>query len=150
MKQRHKTLNMDSNTRNYWWLNTNIQIWDVSKFPVGHKEPQETHGLEGTRRRKYSYFGEMVPGDMIIGYETSPTRKFVAIYRVTKSLHTSKKGNEVVEFEIVEKLDRSVGWEQVLSNPGLKDSEPMKINNRGSIFKLQLEEYKAIVEMVQK
>lgn len=141
---------MDQNIRNYWWLNTNIEIWDVSKYHVGHKESQETHSTEGTRRRKYSYFGEMVSGDLIIGYETSPTKKFVAIYRITKSLHKTSTGEEVVEFEIVEKLDRSVGWEQVITNPELKNSEPVKINNRGSIFKLQLEEYQAIIEMVQK
>ena len=140
---------MKTETRNYWWLNTNKSIWDVSKFPVGHREPEETHNAEGNKRNVYTNFRSMRAGDLIIGYESSPTKKIVAIYKVTKGMHIASNGKEVIEFEIMEKLKRTIGWLDITSNAGLKESALVKIGNRGSIFRLTEEQYNIIKELVK-
>ena len=137
-------------TPNYWWLNMDEKIWDVSKYPIGHREPEETHNKERKRRKEYSYFGQVRPGDLILAYETTPTKKFVAIFKVTRGIHINNTGEEVFEFEIIEKLNRTIGWNHVKYHKVLKNSEPVSVSNRGSLFRLSPIEYNLIIEMIRK
>jgi len=139
---------MNTDACKYWWLNTNPKVWDVNK--LGFFEEENTHNAEGKKRRVYSNYASVRQGDVVIGYETSPTRKVVAIYKVTKGIHKNTGNIEVITLEILEKLNRTVNWDDIKGNPGLKDSEPVKINNRGSLFSLTLEEFQIIKGLVSK
>ncbi len=55
--------------------------------------------------------------------------------------------NEVIEFELVEKLNVPVHWNDLQNNPALRDCEVF-INNQGSLFKLTEEEYDIIRETI--
>ncbi|HOZ98259.1 MAG TPA: AAA family ATPase [Niabella sp.] len=131
---------------NFWWLNANPKIWSINNHAEGQRQTYTTHNEKGNKRRIYKYFEEAKPGDLIIGYESSPTKQIKAIYEVTKGIHTTEKGEEI-EFELVEKLEIPIHWNDLKNNPALQHCEVF-INNQGSLFRLTEEEYDIIREVI--
>lgn len=133
-------------TLNFWWLNANPKIWCISNNKEGELQTYTTHNEKGNKRRIYKYFEQAKPGDIIIGYESTPTKQIKAIYEVTKGIHNTDKGEEI-EFELVEKLEIPVSWNELKNNPTLQNCEVF-INNQGSLFKITEEEYDIIREVI--
>lgn len=131
---------------NFWWLNANPKIWSISNHIEGQRQTYTTHNEKGNKRRIYKYFETAKPGDLIIGYESTPTKQIKAIYEITKGIHTTSEGEEI-EFELVEKLEIPVSWNDLKNNPALHNCEVF-INNQGSLFKLTEEEYDIIREII--
>ncbi|WP_269243472.1 AAA family ATPase [Flavobacterium limnophilum] len=131
---------------NFWWLNANPKIWSISNNKEGELQTYTTHNEKGNKRRIYKYFEQTKPGDLIIGYESTPTKQIKAIYEVTKGIHNTDQGEEI-EFELVEKLEIPVSWNELKNNPALQKCEVF-INNQGSLFKITEEEYDIIREVI--
>lgn len=131
---------------NFWWLNANPKIWSMSNHVEGQRQSYTTHNEKGNKRRVYKYFEAAKPGDLIIGYESTPTKQIKAIYEVTKGIHATEKG-ERIEFELVEKLEIPVHWNDLKNNSTLQNCEVF-INNQGSLFKLTEEEYDVIRDVI--
>lgn len=138
--------NEDIEPMNFWWLNANPKIWSISNHTEGQRQTYTTHNEKGNKRRIYKYFEAAKPGDLIIGYESTPTKQIKAIYEVTKGIHNTANGEEI-EFELVEKLEIPVHWNDLKNNAALQHCEVF-INNQGSLFKLTEEEYDIIREII--
>ena len=93
-------------------------------------------------------FEEVKPGDLVVGYVTSPDREIVAICRITRGLglHEAESG-EAIEFEKIEQITNPVPLQELQKDPALKQSEPL-INNQGSLFRLTPEEFAAIRSLI--
>jgi hypothetical protein len=130
----------------YWWLNANPKIWNFVDTPVGQKQTYTSKNEKGNKRQKYKYFQEVKPGDLIIGYVTSPQKEVVAVCKITKSLHRSDEG-EQIEFEKIEHLAKPIAYETLRDNPDLENSEPI-VSNQGSLFKLTEQEYEIIRSLI--
>lgn len=131
---------------NFWWLNASPEIWSIDQHGEGQTQMYTSHNERGNKRRIYKYFEEVKPRDLIIGYESSPTKQVKAIYEITKALHNNGK-DEVIEFQLIEKLDIPVSWKELKANPLLHDCEVFK-NNQGSLFRLREEEFDIIRETI--
>ena len=130
----------------YWWLNANPNMWRMSEFSEGELQTYTSRNEKGNKRRVYRHFEAVHPSDVVIGYESSPTKQIKAIFEITKPLHQTEKG-EVIEFLLTEKLEIPVFWSELQNNPALKDCEVF-INNQGSLFKLTAEEYDIIRDII--
>jgi len=130
----------------YWWLNANPKIWNFEQTLVGERQTYTSRNEKGNKRQKYRYFLEAKPGDLVIGYVTSPQREIVAVCKITKGLHMTENG-EGIEFEKTEKLSKPIPYEMLQANPDLTNSEPL-INNQGSLFKLTEQEYEIIRSII--
>jgi predicted RNA-binding protein with PUA-like domain len=130
----------------YWWLNANPNMWSFEEAAVGETQTYTSHNENGNKRQKYKYFEEVQPGDIVVGYVTSPQREIVGICRVTKGLHDSEEGQRI-EFEKIERLRKPVLYETLKAIPGLQECEPL-INHQGSLFKLREEEYEIIRALI--
>ena len=139
-------VNEETEPLNFWWLNANPKIWSISNHKEGQRQTYTTHNEKGNKRRIYKYFEAAKEGDLIIGYESTPTKQIKAIYEVTKGIHHTVKGEEI-EFELVEKLEIPVHWNDLKNNAALQHCEVF-INNQGSLFKLTEEEYDIIREII--
>lgn len=138
--------NDDAEPLNFWWLNANPKIWSISNHNEGQRQTYTTHNEKGNKRRIYKYFEAAKPGDLIIGYESTPTKQIKAIYEVTKGIHNTANGEEI-EFELIEKLEIPVHWNDLKNNAALQQCEVF-INNQGSLFKLTEDEYDIIREII--
>lgn len=132
---------------NFWWLNANPKIWTISSHNEGDTQTYTTHNERGNKRRIYKYFEEVKPEDLMIGYESSPTKQIKAIYEITKGIHKSIEGKEKIEFQLISKLEIPVNWNDLKNNPGLEKCEVFN-NNQGSLFKITEDEYAIIQEII--
>ncbi len=131
---------------NYWWLNANPNIWKLSDVREGERQTYTSRNEKGNKRRIYKHFEIVQPGDWVIGYESTPTKQVKAVLEITKPLHQTEEG-EVIELELIEKLEIPIFRSELENNAGLQNCEPFT-NSQGSLFKLTEDEYDIIREVI--
>jgi 5-methylcytosine-specific restriction protein B len=133
--------------RQYYWLNANPKYWRMHDFDVGQEQSYTSYNEKGNKRSRYEYFENLQPGDLLIGYETTPTRKVIAVLEATRGLFVDEDdGLEKVSFRIQKFFSRPVPWEELKTLDALKKSEPLT-NNQGSLFRLTRDEFHALLEL---
>ncbi len=136
---------VDSNKIEYYWLNANPKFWKIEDFQVGDEQSYTTHNETGNKRSRFEYFQKIKIGDLVLGYETTPTKKVLAIFEVTKGAHIDDDdGKEKISFIIQKFLPSPVSYNTLKSMHELENSEVIR-NNQGSLFKLTKEEYHSIL-----
>jgi hypothetical protein len=130
----------------YWWLNANPKIWDIRHAAIGHVETYTSHNEAGNKRQKYKHFTAVKPGDLVLGYVTSPEKEIVALCEITKGLHTTGT-DEVIEFKKIEHFKEPVSLAELQSAPVLADCEPI-LSNQGSLFTVREDEYEFIRALI--
>jgi len=132
---------------NYWWLNANPKYWNINDYEIGQEQSYTTRNEKGNKRQKYNYFTKVKPGDLIIGYESSPVKKVTAIFEINKAIHIDDEdGEEKITF-ILKKFfpaNARLTWDEVKKIPALSECEVVK-SNQGSLFKLEENEFNALV-----
>jgi len=135
-----------SNGVAYWWLNANPKIWDFRTASIGSVQTYTSHNEAGNKRQKFKYFAAVKPGDLLIGYVTTPDKEIVAICEITKALH-GLPGKEAIEFRKIEQFSEPVTWAELQAVPALSKCEPI-LNNQGSLFSVTNDEYEAIRALI--
>ena len=133
---------------NHWWINANPKYWKIDDFEIGQEQSYTTHNEKGNKRQKYEYFTQVKPGDMVVGYESSPVKKVAAVFEIIRGLHVDDEdGEEKISFVIRKIFPSSerLSWSEVGNKPELAKCEVIR-NNQGSLFKLDKAEYDALVD----
>lgn len=134
-------------SENYWWLNANPKIWSISESKVGDKQTYTALTDKGHKRNTYKNFENVREKDIVLGYESTPTKQIKAIYQITKPLH--KVGNDkIIEFKLIEKLETPISWNELKNNEDLKDC-PVLRNNQGSLFEVSKKDYDIIKGIIE-
>ena len=133
----------------YWWMNANPKQWNIDNFREGQVQSYTTHNEAGNKRRIYEYFKMLKPGDLIIGYQSTPSLRVKALFEVTSGINQDEDGNEAMFFKIIEYFPYQALWEELKVNPLLSNCEVFN-NNQGSLFKLTESEFSAITETCKK
>lgn len=132
--------------KSYWWMSVNPANWKIETFEVGAEQIYTTQNENGYKRKRYEYFKQVKPGDLVIGYESTPTNKVVAEFEITKALFIDGDGAQQISFNLnrfIPPRERAC-LEDLKQNPMLTESEIMTIN-QGSLVKLTKREYEAIL-----
>ena len=140
-----KALPKDS--ENFWWLNANPKIWRIDSYELGDIQSYTSHNDKGNKRRIYKYFEEAKPGDLVIGYESTPVKQIKAIFEITEGLHTDENEGEIINFEIKEIVKDPISWDELKETKGLESCEVF-VNNQGSLFSLQPDEFDIIRDLI--
>ena len=127
----------------YYWLNASPKMWSIDSFGVGQVQTYTALNENGNKRRIYKYFKEIKPGDLIIGYETTPIKKIKALCEVIK------RTDDEFTFKVNEKFSHQVAWSELIDDDVLKHSEVF-VNNQGSLFKLSSAEFNRLMEYAKK
>lgn len=130
----------------YWWLNANPKIWKIEDFDIGQEQTYTLFNQNGEKRRVADYFMKVKPGDLIIGYESTPEQKVKALFEVTEPLHESDEEGERFTFRIKEFFPVQPGWSLLKEVKELASCEVIK-NNQGSLFSLTRDEFEKIKEL---
>lgn len=134
---------MDTNGTNYWWLNANPKIWSFADIDVGEEQNYTMYNENGNKRRIFQNFLAAKEGDVIIGYESYPVKKIVALCRITKC-----NDGENLYFEKTEELTAPIDYAVLKEAPQLEKMEYF-MNPQGSLFKLTKGEYHFIMDMIR-
>ena len=132
--------------KQYWWLTGSPKYWSPSTdWELGEDIDYTLYNEKGNKRRVFKHFTEARPGDIVIAYEATPVLQIVAIGRVV-----SETDGEVLYIRKIEELMSPVPYSEILTNPILKDSEPVMNRCQGSLFKLTQDEYDEIMRLIRK
>ncbi|MDB4351043.1 AAA family ATPase, partial [Verrucomicrobia bacterium] len=105
---------------------------------IGETQIYTARNDKGNKRQKYKYFTEASPGDLVIGYLTTPAKQLVSVCEIVKGMaETDGKG---IAFIKIEDFAHPLSWEELQSMPELSDCEPLQ-SNQGSLFKVTSDEY---------
>lgn len=140
------TIESVPHVRRYWWLNANPKIWDLRTPPLGSLQSYSSHNETGNKRQKFKYFAAVKPGDLLIGYITTPDKEIVAMCEITRALH-SEGGREFIEFKKIESFAEPVTWAELQSVPALAHCEPI-VSHQGSLFAVTAEEFDTIRALI--
>ena len=123
-----------------WWLTANPKIWSFSDISIGDEQSYTLYNEKGNPRRILKNLMGAQPGDMVVGYESQPTKKVVALCEISRS-HDAER----MYFKKVRDLEGEATYEAFKEDPALADMEFMK-NPNGSFFTLTDAEYARIME----
>jgi hypothetical protein len=133
--------------RQFWWLNANPKIWSFKDLPIGDTMTYTALSKDGKKRRKFEYFEQVKPGDIVIGYLTTPVQQIVSVCEITKGMkETEKKG---FEFRKTKDLAKPIDMKELPAMPEMKQCEPV-LNHHGSLFKITADEYAFLSSLFDK
>ena len=119
--------------RRTWWVVANPKNWSWEQlFRDGTVEY-----AYGRLKRNYP---KVQPGDLVIGYHASPDKRIVALAEVSQGLHANKNGELKIELKPVAKVEDGPTYQEMGEDRILKDCEPMRFNNQGTLFALTEDE----------
>lgn len=148
MKEKPVIEDIDRPTQ-YWWLNINPKYWKVEDHQVGQEQTYTSLNDKGNKRRIYEYFTNVQPGDLMIGYESTPAKKIKTLFQITQPLHVDDDEGERFSFVLKEFFPNQITWEELKQITGLTNCEVLK-NNQGSLFKLTESEFTEILNLARK
>ena len=127
----------------YWWLNANPKIWSFSDIAIGEAEAYTLVNENGNKRRIYQNFLDAKAGDVVVGYESNPVKKVVALARIKE-----EQDGEKILFEKTESLTNPIDYLTLKECPELANMEYFQ-NAQGSFFKLTKDEYDFILDLIR-
>ncbi len=130
-------------TKRYWWLVASPKIWSLNDMKVGEVQDYTLYNQNGNRRRVFQNFLDAKEGDVVIGYEATPTKQIVALLKVEKANDGQK-----IWFRKEETLASPVEFTALKGMSALSKTEFMT-NPNGSFFKLTEDEYNVLMDLIR-
>lgn len=127
----------------YWWLTANPKIWSFADIKIGEEQNYTLYNDNGNKRRIFQNFLDAKVGDIVIGYESNPVKKIVAIGRITQ-----ENDGESIYFKKVEGLTNPIEYQILKDSPELAKME-FFVQPNGSLFKLTKGEFDFIMDIVR-
>ena len=129
-------------SRGHWLLVANAKIWSFFGLEVGAHTSYTIYNEKGNPRRVHKNYLAAKPGDTIIGYESSPTRRIVSLCEITK-----EHDDERLYFHKVRDIEGGLTFEQIKTDEILSQCEFSR-NPNGSFFALTDQEYARFIELM--
>jgi 5-methylcytosine-specific restriction protein B len=124
-----KTLSTAQVSAKFWWMVANPQNWNWGElFPNG--------SVEYRYGRLQKNFVKVQPGDMVIGYQASPDKRIVALAKIIEGLHPTTTGEQKISLASVHQIKNGLTFEELQNDEVLKNSEPLRFRNQGTLFAL--------------
>lgn len=128
--------------KSYWWLVANPKIWSFSDIEPGEEQSYTLRNEKGNPRRIQKNLLAAKPGDLIVGYESQPVKKVVAICEVSR-----EHDDERMYLRKVRDVADPVTYETIKAHPVLSKTEFMR-NFSGSMFSLTEEEWTILQDLM--
>jgi 5-methylcytosine-specific restriction protein B len=117
-----------SSDRRVWWVTANAKEWSWNQLFVDGSVDYRF----GRLRKNYA---NIRVGDLVVGYQSNPTKRILAIGRITQTLHPTDE-DEQFTIEPVQQVNDGPTWEEILDDGRLKSSEPIRNRSQGTLFAL--------------
>ena len=116
-----------------WWIVANPKEWS---WDILRKEKTVEYRY-GRIQRNYPL---VQPGDLVIGYQSTPDKKIMALARVSRGLSKTGDGEPTIELTYLHDVDEGLTYEELAADEILAKSEPMRFRNQGTLFALDADE----------
>lgn len=112
-----------------WWMVASPTEWAWSQL---FTDGSVNYGF-GRLRRNHPL---VQVGDLVIGYESTPSKRIVALARVRQDFTGSTSNDEALVLEPVSLVANGPSYADLAKDPVMASSEPMRFNNQGTLFAL--------------
>ncbi len=119
--------------RRVWWLVANPAQWKWETLFLNQRE-------EYNYGRIQRHYPLVQRGDLVIGYQANPDKRIVALAKVTREFGSGEHGQPSIEIVPVAKISEGLTYEELLADPILQASEPIRLRNQGTLFAVTEEE----------
>ena len=124
-----------------WWAVANPTEW---RWDTIFSKPAEDY-RKGRLQRNYADIRE---GDLVFGYESTPTKRIVALARVTSPSASTLSGETGFTLEPLARIQNGPSYEAMKADPVLAQSEPMRFRSQGTLFALSPVEQDVLSSLV--
>jgi 5-methylcytosine-specific restriction protein B len=128
-------------TRRVWWVVANPKEWSWEQlFADGWVDYRY-----GRLQRNYPL---VQPGDLVVGYQSTPDKRIVALAEIHKGLNQQKNGEQTIELKPLRKVTNGPTYADLLADPLLSKSEPMRFRCQGTLFRLTESEADSLLALL--
>ena len=129
LREAERELSTSQVSSRVWWVVANPKEWSWDRlFGDGKVEYRY-----GRLKRNYPL---VQPGDLVIGYQSTPDKRVMALARVSRELQSVGDNAPTIELKPVERLHQGLSYDELKQDAVLAQSEPMRFNNQGTLFAL--------------
>jgi hypothetical protein len=130
----------------FWWITANEKEWSWDSLFENGEQVFE-------RRRIGKNFEDARKGDYIFGYLAHPHKQIVALARVKEELQVWENDDDEeydgITVEPLVELSSPITWKEIIANPILRESEPIRHRAQGTLFGLTSEEALELADMLE-
>jgi 5-methylcytosine-specific restriction protein B len=114
--------------RRVWWVTANPKEWTWDRlFSLG-----TVNYRFGRLKKNYALLRK---GDLVVGYQSNPTKRVLAVARIAEGLHDTPEG-EKITLTPVHAVSNGPTWDEMLADERLSHSEPIRNRSQGTLFAL--------------
>lgn len=128
--------------RNYWCVVANPREWHWDTL-FGQKQIQGFY--EGNLARNYA---EIKPGDLVFGYLARPDKQLYCLAEVVSPPAQNPDGYAFF-IKGLKKIAQPIPWQVLRDDPVLQNSEPMRIQMRGTLLRFEPHEATHLRELIE-
>lgn len=128
-------------SRRVWWIVANPREWNWDRL---FKEKRVSYRY-GRLRRNYPH---VKVGDLVVGYQSTPDKRIVALARVTREFGEHGATDPTIEVEAVTSIKNGLTYDDLAADGILKGSEPMRFRNQGTLFALTAAEADQVLSLL--
>jgi 5-methylcytosine-specific restriction protein B len=130
--------------RKVWWVVANPKEWNWDRLFSQGKVAYRY----GRLRRNYP---RVQKGDLVIGYQSTPDKRIMALAEVSRGLHSNQAGEQGIELKPVARIKNGLTFDELAADKTIADSEPMRFRNQGTLFGLNDDEAEHLLsELVER
>ena len=118
-----------SQSNQLWFMVANPGSWPWSKLFTDKTVDYSVGRLQRN-------FPNVRAGDLVIGYESTPTKRVVALARVTSEYDPDGPPSAALTLEPVAQVKDGITYEELQADPVLAASEPARFRCQGTLFAL--------------
>ena len=123
-----EALSHAASDRRVWWVTANAKEWSWDQLFIDGSVDYRF----GRLRKNYAL---MNIGDLVVGYQSNPTKRILALGRITATLHPTDEGEQFT-IEPVQRIKDGPTWDDILADGRLTGSEPIRNRSQGTLFAL--------------
>jgi 5-methylcytosine-specific restriction protein B len=88
------------------------------------------------------------PGDLVVGYQSAPEKRVVALARVSKGFGVHEGKDPTIEIVPVTRVKNGLSYDELAGDRTLKASEPLRFRNQGTLFGLTADEADHVLSLL--
>ena len=124
-----------------WWVTANPKEWSWDRL-FSEKSVEYRFGR---LRKNYALLRE---GDLVVGYQSNPQKRIMAVARIAEGLHSTPRG-EKITLTPVHQVSNGPTFDELRSDERLTRSEPVRNRSQGTLFALSREEGAYLLSWLQ-
>jgi 5-methylcytosine-specific restriction enzyme B len=128
-------------TRRVWWMVANPREWSWDQL----FQDQHVNYRYGRLQRNYPL---VQPGDLVVGYQSTPDKRIVALARVTKGINDDQGGESAIQLAPLCRVRDGLTYAELQTDAVLKNSEPLRFHCQGTLFALTADEAEYLLAML--